>query len=156
MKLPISEEMAVGAIGDQGFSGIDVGETVNERTFVSSVVASYGLNNFTAGEGPVGIYIAHSDYTNAEVAEAILATNGWDRGNKVAREQAKRLVRLVGLAEIEDDGEEKLFDGRPRKIKLNWLLEEGDTLQFGVFALSGTITAGGQIDVLGHANGWLR
>lgn len=156
MKLPFAEDSAIGAVTDQEFSGIDIGNTVNERTYVSSIKVAVGLNAFTPGQGPIGVYVAHSDYSNAEVAEAILATQSWDRGNKIAREQAKRFVRLIGMAEIQDDGEENLFDGRSIRIKLGWLLEEGDTLQFGVFAISGTLTTGGQLNCLGHANGWLR
>ncbi len=156
MKLPFEEEAAVGAVADAAFSGVDLSDTVNERTYVSSIDLAVANNAFTAGQGPIGVYVAHSDYSNAEIAEAIIATGSWDRGDKIAREHAKRLVRLLGVMEIEDDGQEKLWDGGSRKFKLGWLLEEGDTLQFGVFARSGALTSGGQLILLGHANAWLR
>jgi hypothetical protein len=155
-KLPIRERAAMGAVGDGAAVGIDVSDTVTEKTLISSIVVGIGLNDFTAGEGPVGVFVAHSDYTDQEIEEALETSTSWDEGDLVAREKANRKVRLLGMAQIEDDGEEVLFDGRQRKFKLNWILEAASTLQFGVYAQGGALTSGGQLDILGHANGWSR
>lgn len=154
-RLPFRFDAGVGAITVSEFSGIDLGSTVNERMYLSSVVTTVGTEGFTTGEGPFVVYVAHSDYTNTEVEEAIKATNSWDMGDLVAREQANRKVRLV--AEFSGTAADQIAnDGKPIKVKLGFTLEEGDTLQWGVFAAADTITTGGSIVLAGHVNGWAR
>ena len=155
VKLPFRLQGGLGAITSGQFSGIDLGDTVNERTWISSVFAAFGLQGLTVGEGPHVLYVAHSDYSNTEVEEAIKAATSWDQGDLVSREQANRKVRLIGNIGGES-ADEVLNDGKPMRIRLGFMLEEGDTLQFGVFAQTGNITTGAAISVAGHANGWKR
>lgn len=156
VKLPFSLAAGVGAVSSGEFSGIDVSSTVNERTWVSSAVIMVGCHDHTVGEGPATVHAAHSDYSNTEVEEQIEATNSWDQGDLIARERANRKVRAVGILALDDQGEEILNDGRPIRVKLGFMLEEGDTVQFGVFAKGGALTAGLVLDVTGHLNGWKR
>ncbi len=153
-KLPFTESAAVGAVATGTVSATNLTDSVNARTRVSSVKATYAIRDFTAGEGPITFGWAHSDYSNTEIEEALEAANSWDRGDKVAREQANRLVRIVGGFEIEDDLEEKFAEGRMVTTKLNWTLEEGDTLKSWVYAKGGALTTGGILSIQGHANGW--
>ncbi len=47
-------------------------------------------------DGALLFGVAHGDYTAAEIEEAIEATLSINQGNMVAREQANRLVRILG------------------------------------------------------------
>ncbi len=156
IKLPFQQTQDQGAISADAFAGFNLQDVVSERTWVSSVKAVYGLQDFTVGEGPAVLYVAHSDYTDAEVAEYINSVDSWDTGNLVAREQAARKVRMIGIFALRDQGEEILNDGKPLTTKVGMMLDTGDTLQYGLFAAGGTITTGAILTAVGHANGWKR
>ncbi len=155
-KLPFTESAAVGVVATGEVSSTVLSDTVNERTRISSVAAVYGVRDFTAGEGPITFGWAHSDYTNAEIEEALEAITSWDLGDKVAREHADRLVRIVGEFDLIQATGEKFADGRVVKTKLNWTLEEGDTLKSFVYAKGGALQTGGILSIQGHCNGWMR
>ncbi len=155
-KLPFQLRQGIGGIADDAFAGFNLGDSVSEKTWVSSVKAVYGLQDFTVGEGPVVLVVAHSDYSDTEVAEAIEADTAWDTGNLVAREQATRKVRVIGTFTLTDQGEEVLNDGRNITTKLGWMLETGQTIQYGIFAAGGAVTTGAAITCTGYANGWAR
>lgn len=154
-KLPFDFGGAVGAISNGEVSGIDLGDTVNDRMWCSSVYATFGWRAFTAGEGPATLFVAHSDYSNTEIEEALEALTSWDQGDLIAREHARRKVRVVGVVDLVGvDG--VLNDGKPMRVRTGWMLEGGDTLQFGLLATSGAITTGGILEITGHANAYLR
>ncbi len=137
-------------------------DTVVDTTWCSSVRAVYAMGNYTgiANAGPIVVYVAHSDYTLAEVEEVIEQTGSWDPGNKIAQERGRRKVKLVGQfypqggsgAAATND----LNEGRPLTTKLGWMLTEGDTLQY-VFYNTGTqalATTDPIVEANGHANLW--
>ena len=155
-KLPFTESAAVGAVSTGEVSATALTDTVEETTRISSVVATYAIRDFTIDEGPITFGWAHSDYTNAEIEEALEANASWDFGDKVAREHADRLVRVVGGFDLSDIGGEKFADGKLVKTKLNWRLSEGDTLKSWVYAKGGGLSTGGILSIQGHANGWVR
>jgi len=75
--------------------------------------------------------VAHSDYSAAEIEEALEAIESIDLGDKVAQEQANRWVRSIGTfaSAINTAGSAAQFnDGKPVKTKLNWKMSIGDTL----------------------------
>ncbi len=84
----------------------------------------------TAGEGPITVGFAHSDYSVTEIKEC-LETLNIDPGNKVAQERAKRLIRIVGT--FGSNANEALNDGKPISTKLNWLITEAFQVNFFVF-----------------------
>ncbi len=78
----IAENMALGTLAANTLiSGTT--DTVNERTLISSVVASYSLSGFTAGDniGPVLVGLAHGDYSDAEIEEWVENQTSWDEGD---------------------------------------------------------------------------
>ncbi len=157
----IDENIGFGSLGAKTLVAVNLDETVNERTLVSSVVASYSLAELTAGAniGPIMVGIAHSDYSDAEIQAVIDQTASWNEGDKVGQEVAKRLVRRIG--QFEDLGSLApvvLNDGKPIKTKLNWILLQGQTLKLWVYNLgSGAVaTTTPIVTMQGHANLWPR
>ncbi len=124
-------------------------EVFTEERRILSVDASWGMEDLTAGDGPISVGVAHSDYTDAEIEECLEAAGAWDEGNKVAQEQAKRLVRDVGLLTEEETA---LNEGQSIKTRLNWRMATGDTLAFWLRNRGANLQTGMAITV----QGWLH
>ncbi len=161
----ITETLALGTLGAGVVVGANISNVVFDRTFVSSVVATYSLAEFTEAvdDGPITVGLAHSDYTDAEIEEWIENTGGWNEGNKVAQEIAKRKIKIVGTFDTRPGlaagiASMVLNDGKMIKTKLNVILLEGQTIKIwarndGQSALATTIP---DVTVQGHANLWPR
>ncbi len=158
----IDEKLSLTTLGAATAVGEDFDQVVNERTLVSSIVASYSMLNMTAAaaDGPIVVGVAHSDYTDTEIQEFITASTGWDEGNKVAQEQMSRKIRRIGTFQNPPEltVPAVLNDGKPIKTKLNWILLQGQTLQLWCFnqgssALDTTVPV---VHASGHANLWPR
>ncbi len=118
-----------------------------------SLSQSWALKNLTVGEGPVTVGYAHGDYTVTEIKEAIEAGASISIGNKIANEQANRLVRIIGS--FSGEAEEVLNDGKPMKIRLNWAIPIGTTVNIFAYNDSGAaLTTGGIIEVTGPV--WVK
>ncbi len=137
-------------------------ETVNERTFVSSVKASWSLSDMTqgAGIGPILVGVAHSDYTDAEIEEVIENTGSWNEGDLVSREIGARKVRQVGSFRAAEDGSSimTLEEGRMITTKLGWILLQGQSLRLWAYntgsnAIATTVPI---LQLSGHVNLWPR
>jgi len=136
---------------------------VNERTFVSSVVSTYALSEFTLvqGSGPIVVGIAHSDYSITELTEWLTQTGGWNETDLVAQEIGKRKIKLVGTFESPALVTEvvRLNDGKQIRTKCGWILNQGQSLQLWVFNSGDTSVGSGSTPVVrmqGHANLWPR
>ncbi len=155
-------ELDFGAIGPKGANIEVFPDTVIERTFITSLLATWSLDNFTlpaGGAGPVLVGICHSDYTVAEVEEWIENTNSWNEGDLRQQEVGSRKMRIVGTFEMPIDAQHVavLQNGRMIKTKLNWVLTTGQTLNAWVYnagtaSFSGATTA--VVNVRGHCNLW--
>ncbi len=157
----IDEFLALVTLGGKTVVADPFDDAVNERTLISSIVATYSLRNFTPAtdDGPIMIGVAHSDYSAAEIEEYIENTGSWDEGNKVSQEIASRLVRILGTFETPTgvDDARTLADGKKMKTKLNWILNQGQTLDFFAYNLgSSALTTGAIVSAQGHANLWPR
>lgn len=154
----VDEELTIGGLTTRDVVSVVFDETVNERTLISSLVASYSMDEWTptANAGPIMVGIAHSDYSAAEIEEWIENTGSWDEGDLVNQEVGKRKIRKVGI--FPDTGNvlsnEVLNDGKAIKTKLNWILNQGQTLQVWAYNLGGAsvATTTPSIHVEGHAN----
>ncbi len=125
--LPIDHEHDITAPASNAIVKGDLSSVVDSDVWAMSMKCTWALEAHTAGEGPITVGVAHGDYANSEIKEALEAQASWDSGDKVATEQAKRKVRTVGkfsgaLAT------EVLNDGRMIKTKLGFVLEIGETL----------------------------
>ncbi len=118
-----------------------------------NVVCSYSTIGVTVGEGPIVFGIAHGDYSDTEITEAIVATSGMSRGDMIARERSRRLVRIIGSFSGKA-AQEEFNDGRQVHTKLNWLLPTAKTVKLFAFNDSGNVwTTGGSIQAAGRCLG---
>ncbi len=160
----VDEELALTALASKDVVGAVFDEAVIERTFVSSIVAKYGLSGWTAtaGAGPIIFGVAHSDYTDAEVEEWIEQSGQWSEGDLVAtREVGRRLIREIGTFETMPPTAADVvtaFDGRAKKTKLGWILTTGQTLRLWAYNAGGqaVATTAPSLTANGHVNLWPR
>jgi len=114
---------------------------------VMSVIGTWSITNFADVDGPITVGIAHSDYTITEIKESIEAVAGIDPGDKIAQEQAARLVRIVGS--FVSGGNDNLNNGQPIKTRLNWLITTGDQLNMFCYNDGITMTTGSVVNFMG-------
>ncbi len=158
----VDETLTLGTLAGKDAIAQAFGDTVNERTYVSSIVARYSLAAFTksTADGPILCGIAHSDYTAAEIEEWIENSDSWDEGNLVQQEIATRKIRQVGVFDnpIDEASVSVLNDGKPITTKLGFILNQGQTLQvWGYNMGTGALgTTSPLVLVFGHANLWPR
>jgi len=144
----------IGGIAAGAYNGFNLGDTALEPYWLSSVKATYNITDVTASEGPKTLIVAHSDYSDAEVAEWYNSIGAWDQGDLVAREQNSRRCRVIGTYPglNVDEG---LNDGRPVTTKLGWRCDSGQTLQFGLLSEVAS-TTGMELVIAGKVNAWRR
>ncbi len=147
-RIRITPELPLSTLGsDTALTVAVVGGTSTTPMRVISINATWQISALTADEGPLTVGYAHPDYTVTEIKECLEAGNSIDLGDMIAREQANRLVRIVGTIDSED---ERLNDGLPVKTKLNWLLPAGDVVEIFVFnEQTGALTTGSSLKVSG-------
>ncbi len=160
----VEEQLVLTTLGPGVIVGTAFDEAVVERTFVSSLVATWSMAEFTPAtdDGPITVGISHGDYTDVEIAEWMDNTASWSEADLVQQEVAKRKIRKVGTFLGPGVGgatnRSVLADGRLIKTKLNWILTTGQTLRMwamneGASALGTTAPI---IRVNGHVNLWPR
>jgi len=147
--LKCSENLGLTTLADETIVAQAFDSTVDDTTFVLSIEATWALSGHTAGEGPITVGVAHSDYSAAEILEWFNAGGSWDRGDKIANEQRRRKCRQVGtfpgLA-----SEEVLNEGKALKTPLKFNLSPGDTLQqWAMNQSGGSLTTGSIVDTNG-------
>lgn len=158
----VDEQLNLSTLASKTLISAAFDETVNERTLVSSIVASWSLQAFTpaTGDGPVLVGVAHGDYSSAEIEAFLETTGSWNEGDLVAQEVGKRRIRRVGVlgATTGPLTPSSLNDGKPIKTKLNWILLQGQTLQVWAYNMGSSAleTTNPVVDVQGHANLWPR
>ena len=136
-------------------------DAVNERTLVSSIVCAYSVGDLTqaAGDGPILVGLAHGDYSLVEINEYLEQTTSWDEGDKASQEISKRQIRRVGLLAGPESTAgfiSVLNDGKPVKTKLNWIINQGQSISFWAYNAGDSALATTDPDVkfIGHANLW--
>ncbi len=148
-KLPVTTNLAMGTTTQNTVVSAINTETFSEIRRILSTELVWSLEDLTDLDGPIEVGIAHSDYSNTEVEECLEAGGAWDEGNLVSQEQAKRLVRTVGILTEE---EPILNEGMPVKTRLNWRISTGDTLRWWARNRGDDLTTGSFLDI----SGWLH
>ncbi len=158
----VDEELTLTTLAAKTVVSAVFDSVVNERTLVSSIVATWSLRSFTPAtdDGPILVGLAHSDYTDVEIEEYIETTGAWDEGNMKEQEVSKRKIRRIGVFDTPDSATDSvvLNDGRPIKIKLNWILVQAQTVRVWAYNLgsSALATTAPIVTVSGHVNLWPR
>ncbi len=137
-------------------------DAVNERTWVSSMSATWTMSGYTVADnvGPIEVGVAHGDYSLTEIEEWIELNTGWDETNLISREVATRKIKRVGVFEAPPGGglgAAVLYD-RTIRTKLGWILTQGQTIQYWAYNMgTGAVaTTLPNVHVRGHANLWPR
>ncbi len=160
MKGTVDEQVNAGTLASKDVTATAFDETVNERTLVSSIVARYSLLNVTkaSGVGPLMVGVAHGDYSAPEIEEWIENTGSWNEGDLVNQEIAGRKIRKIGIFDQPATISESsvLNDGKAIKTKLNWILLQGQGLQYFLYNLGSSAfsTTDPAMNAQGHANLW--
>ncbi len=150
-------DFALGTLAAQTLVSQLNADTVDERTRVTSIVATWALQGYTVTDnvGPIVVGVAHSDYSSAEIEAWVELATGWSEGDKVSQEVSNRLIRRVGtFSPPLDIASTALNDGRPVKTKLNWILNAGQNLRFWAYN-QGSVAVGTtdpDVHITGHAN----
>ncbi len=157
----VQQSLDLGTLAAKTLVSVDMEGTVQERTFVSSVVATYSLGDLAvaSGDGPITVGIAQSDYTDSEIEAFIENAGSWTEGNLVSQEIAKRKIKIVGTFEqLGSNQFAVLNDGRMIRTKCNWILNIGQTLSIWAYNQGDSALATNDPDltVTGHANLWPR
>ncbi len=153
-KLVYSASLALVTTTSNSVVSVALSDTVDDSVYAISLDARLALRNHTAGEGPIVVGVAHSDYTAAEVEECLEAVASWDRGDKIALEQAARKVRTIGTFSGVAT-EETINQGMPIRTRLGFMLELGTTLDWWAWNKSGaTLTTGSVVEANGQV--WAR
>ncbi len=160
LKGSIDEELSLTTLAAKAVAAGNMDETVNERTWCSSVKATWAMQRYTRGldDGPILCGLAHADYTAAEIEEWIENTGSWNEGDLVNQEVAKRKIRRVGVFDAPDDANSPavLNEGRAIRTKTGWILNQGETLKIWAYNMgsSALATTVPLVIVQGHANLW--
>ncbi len=129
-------------------------DVADEKVFALSVEMTATKRGGTDGEGPIDLFVAHSDYSLAEIEEYIENSASWSSGDLLAQEVGKRKVRKLGT--FSGVGlSQSLNDGMEFKTPLKFTINSGQTLVMVAYNRSGnTLTTGSIIDMDGHV--WLK
>ncbi len=159
-RVRIQSSITVGALASAALVASSVTNNASDKLRFISLVASFGISNRGAVvDDAYSFGLAHSDYTAAEIEECIEAGGSIDLGDKIAAEQANRLVREIGTINAISGTSAAAGipwnDGKPVKIKLNWLMAAGDSLKLWVRNNSGTVyTTGANLSIAGSL--WVK
>jgi len=158
----VDEGLALGTLAALTLVGSDFDEVVNGRTLVSSIVTRWTVENWTAiaQSGPLLFGVAHGDYSDAEIEEYLEATQSWNEGDLLAQEVSKRKIRRIGVITAPPTAAESAVfnEGRAKKTKLNWILNDGETMKLWAYntGSAALATTAPVMRTSGHANLWPR
>lgn len=162
LKGVIQNRFTLGTLAPLTLLGDDIADSVVERAWLSSVQCTWSMDEFTtgAGDGPILVGIAHSDYSDAEIEAWVEQTSSWEEADLVAQEIAKRKIRRVGT--FGSTGQALsgtvLNDGKPIRTKCGWMLATGQSIRIWAYnqGSSALATTSPAVVTSGHANLWPR
>ncbi len=128
-RVRLSVAGSVGAIASLDVGSFALTGTPVNPTRLISLIASFATADQVTTDDGLSFGVAHGDYTNAEIEECLEATNSINPGDKITRERANRLVRLIGIIQKDASGTNGSFkSGAKQKIRLNWPMAIGQQL----------------------------
>ncbi len=151
-RVKVTPEIALATLASDTVDTVGLTAASTSPYRAISLKATWALSNLTAGEGPITVGLAQSDYTITEIKECLEAAGAIDVGDLPAQEKANRYVRIVGTL---NSANASLNDGRPVKTKLNWKVDIGKFVNVFVYNEStGVLTTGAFINVAGDL--WIK
>ncbi len=157
-RVRVATGFAIGALAAVDVISGAITASTTDPLRVMSVDLTYNWSDVGAAiDDGMEFGLSHSDYTSAEIEECLEQSGSIDLGSKIAQEQANRLVRSVGVmsGNITAGGGLTFNEGRRKKVKLNWRLSSGDTLNLWARNGSGAVwTTGSAIVVQGDL--WVK
>ncbi len=143
--VPVFNTQALGTLANADLIAGELVPVADEEYRALSLKLVWAIKGATVGEGPIVVGVADGDYTAAEIEEWLEATTAMTRGDRIAREQADRRCRRVGVFGNEGVAE-TLNDGKAITTRLNWHVVEGKTIQVWAYNQSGAaLTTGANI-----------
>ncbi len=152
-RVRISSTVALAALAPADVVAGAIGGTADMPLRIVSTRLTFSWIDKAAIDGAAEFGLAHGDYTAAEIEECLEATTSMAMGDKIARERANRLVRVLGTItgnQVTAGGEAPANNGNPIKTKLNWLIPSGENISAWIKNSSGVVyTTGSSLSVLG-------
>ncbi len=132
---------------------LDATDSVDDSSWLLSTECTYALDH-TAGEGPVKLFWAHSDYSLVEVEEFIELATGWGNSDEGSKEISRRKIRQIGeFAGTATD--EVLNDGKSIKTKIGFRVGPDQGLNLVTYNDDANpLTTGASIKAKGHC--WIK
>ncbi len=152
-RVRVTDEIALSTLAsDTALTGGLHGALVAAVRVISASM-TWSLNGLTQDEGPITVGYAHGDYTVTEIKECLEAQTSASGQNKIATEQANRLIRVVGT--FSGEASQSLNNGRPIKTRLNWIIRPGVVLNSFAFNEStALLTTGALVHTVGNL--WVK
>ncbi len=158
----IEHSLSLGTLAAKVAVASDNSEILTEKAWCSSVLLRWSLSNFTpnAGDGPILVGVAHSDYSSSEIEEWIENVQDWAEEDQIGQERGRRKIKQVGMFDIPPDTTAStamvLNDGKPIRTKCGWQLRTGQTMKFWAYnkGTSALATTSPIVGADGHANLW--
>ncbi len=151
--IPFETVLTLGTLAENLVLSTDLLATsFDDDIYMISVDIAAQLIAQSAGEGPVHVGLAHSDYSDAEILEH-LDVDPTERHDKIAQEQVRRgrEIRKIGQFSIGTDGNAHLNLGGGTMIrkKLGFSINEGKSISVYAVNRGAGATTGRLVSVSG-------
>ncbi len=144
----VDESLTLGALADAAVTAAVITGALAQDSFAISADLIWTLSGHTAGQGPISVGFANQSLSTTQIAEAVDATPS-SRSDTIARERARRPVRMVG-AFPGLLSEEALNNGNMFRSRLGISLANSADLEIWARNQSGApLTTGSIIKVFG-------
>ncbi len=159
LKGQIDSHVALGTLAANTLVSVMFADTLTEKAWLSSVDASWSLDDFTQGadRGPILVGVAHSDYADAEIEAWVENISSWQGNDLVNQEIARRKIRRVGIFPMQtSEPSAVLNDGESIHTKCGWQLYTGQGLRLWAYNMGSAALATTDPDMgtQGYANLW--
>ncbi len=161
--IEVAGALALSTLADDAFISVGCQANFTEDFFAISADFSASINSLTAGQGdPSTLAVAHSDYSDAEVREALDIGSLTGPGDQIQMERGRRKVRKVATFQQEGNQDDTFTAMRAigpngsirTRVKLRFLISDPFTLKIGVWNRSGSqLTTGGVLEFDGTIYG---
>ncbi len=157
-RVRVQQSLAPGALATGDVTVGPLTAAITDPLRIVSVNFTYAITDVKAvPDDGFEFGLAHSDYTAAEIEECLENQSAIDLGDKIAQEQANRLVRHIGImtGQTAVNAGYTFNDGRPVKTKLNWRMSSGDTLNLWIRNASDTVWTTGS-NLVSNGDMWIK